>query len=220
MADETIYSSVDGMAGRTGTTSWSDTQTGTATTFTDTATHHSAGVYSRTISGRLGTTYYNNRSFFAFDCSSASGTVDEATVKIYCDNIGSTGILAGTILTGASSISTAVDTGDYGNVYSSGTTWFDNYSSVVSISTTAGYHSFVLNSDGISALQSAIGSGGTFTCALVSNISDHVGAAPSGGGDYTRIAVTYKEWVSTIRDPKLEINYAITDNATFFGANF
>ena len=221
MPDATIYSDVDGYAGRTSAVGWSDAQTGAGNAYNDIATSHSAAVYSRTLGGRGGTTYYNHRSFFAFDCSSASGTVDSATVKVYCDNVGSTGLYSALRLTGASSVSTALDTGDYLNVYSSGTTWFDDYSSLVSISTTAGYHSFVLNAEGISALQTAIGSG-TFTCALVSNVFDYGGATPSSGGSYTRISVAFKEYIDTSRDPKLEINYtaAVTENATFFGANF
>ena len=222
MPDDTIYSDVDGYAGRISTVSWSDAQRQAGNASTDTAATHSAAVYSRASGGRGGTTYYNNRSYFAFDCSSASGTVDTSTVKIYCDNIGSSGLFATLILTGASSVSTAIDNGDYLNIYSSGVTWFDDYSSPIAISTTAGYHSFVLNTEGISALQTAIDSGGTFTCALVSNLNDYNGVAPISGGSYTRIAVTFKEYTGTSRDPKIEIDYvaAVTDNATFFGANF
>ena len=221
MPDATIYSDVDGVVGRASTVGWSDALTGAGTISSDTGTSHSAGVYSRVSGGRGATNYYNNRSFFAFDCSSASGTVDSATVKVYCDNIGTIGPPASIRLTGASSVSTAIDNGDYGNVYSSGTTWFDDYSPFVTISTTAGYHSFVLNTEGISALQTAIGSG-TFTCALVSNAYDYIGSSPSSGGAYTRIAVSFKEYTETSRDPKLEIDYtaAVTVNATFFGSNF
>ena len=220
MPDATLYANVDGMVGRSGS-NWSDTLTGSGTINAGIATNSSVGIYSRVTGGRGGTTYLNYRSFFAFDCSSASGTVDSATLKVYCDNIGSVGPPSTLRLTGASSLSTAIDNGDYGNVYSSGTTWFDDYSSFVTISTTAGYHSFVLNSDGISALQTAIGSG-TFTCALVSNAFDYGGTTPSTGGTYTRITVYYSEYAGTSRDPKLEIDYttAVTNNAILFGTSF
>jgi hypothetical protein len=43
------------------------------------------------------------------------------------------------------------------------------------------------------------------------------------GGDYSRFQVTYTDYTGTSRDPKVDITYAtaaVTDNATFFGANF
>ena len=71
-------------------------------------------------------------------------------------------------------------------------------------------------------LHSAIDSGGTATVGLVSNYYDYSENTPISGGDYSKFQVYYTDNSGTSRDPVVEINYAtaVTDNATFFGANF
>ena len=222
MPDSTLAASTDGRVSLTSTSSWAGAE-GSATTAGNghsyTSTNSTIGVYARTITsgGRGGgTTYYCTRSFFAFDCSGESGTVDSATLKLYLDNYGTNGPPSAVVVVGADALDG--DVNDHGNIFSSGTTRHNAYSSSSIVTTTAQYISFSLNFDGITALNSAIGSG-TFTCALVSDIFDHLGTTPSS--TYARTQVYYTEDTSGSKDPLLEIDYAaIVRNSILFGTNF
>jgi len=203
--------------------SWNDAQ-GSATT--DGGLQHSGrpnytyGVYNGNFGSRGSNDYKCNRSYFVFDVSGESGTVDSATISIYLDNLGSTiNDSEKAILVEATALDDSV--ADHGNVFSSGTTWHNDISDVVSVSTTAGSHTFTMNSDGIALIQSKVGSG-SVTVGLVGWYNDYMENVPSGGGEYSRFSVTYREGLGTVSDPKMDITYtAVTaDNATFFGANF
>jgi len=202
--------------------SWNDAQ-GSATT--DGGLQHSGrpnytyGVYNGNFGSRGSNDYKCNRSYFVFDVSGESGTVDSATISIYLDNLGSTiNDSEKAILVEATALDDSV--ADHGNVFSSGTTWHNDISDVVSVSTTAGSHTFTMNSDGIALIQSKVGSG-SVTVGLVGWYNDYMENIPTGGGEYTRFSVTYREGLGTVSDPKMDITYtAVTDNATFFGANF
>ena len=202
--------------------SWDDAQ-GSATT--DGGAYHSSrpswdyGVYNGNFGSRGSNDYKCNRSYFVFDVSGESGTVDSATIRIYLDNLGtSSGNSAKAIIVEATALDDGVE--DHGNVFSSGTTWHNDISDIVGVSTTAGYHVFTMNSDGITLIQNAIGSG-SVTVGLVSWYHDYGEHTPTGGGDYTKFKVWYSNSLGTALDPKMDITYtAVADNATFFGANF
>ena len=202
--------------------SWNDAQ-GSATT--DGGAYHSSrpfwdyGVYNGNFGSRGSNDYKCNRSYFVFDLSSESGTVDSATISIYLDNLGtSSGNNARVILVQATTLDDGVE--DHGNVFSSGTTWQKDISNNTPISTTAQYVDFAMNSDGITLIQNAIGSG-SVTVGLVGYHNDYSENIPMGGGDYTKIKVWYSNYITTSFDPKMDITYAaVADNATFFGANF
>ena len=203
--------------------SWNDAQ-GSATT--DGGAYHSSrpswdyGVYNGNFGSRGSNDYKCNRSYFVFDVSGESGTVGSATISIYLDNLGSTiNDSEKAILVEATALDDSV--ADHGNVFSSGTTWHNDISDVVSVSTTAGSHTFTMNSDGITLIQNAVGSG-SVTVGLVGWYNDYNESIPSGGGEYTKIRVYYSNSFGTAYDPKMDITYAaaVTDNATFFGANF
>ena len=221
----TVYATTgDSYVVRTSTTSWNDAQ-GDATT-NGTAHHagrgnYSLGVYARTLGGRGGGTYLCYRSYFPFDLSGESGTIDSATISIYLDNLGSAGISSTARLVEATALDGGVE--DHGNVFSGDTTWHDDVSSAVLLSPAAGYNDFSLNSDGIALFQSAIDSSGRATVGLVSNYHDYLENTPPSGGNYTRFNVYYQNYVAPDRRPKVVITYEtaeVTDNATFFGANF
>ena len=203
--------------------SWNDAQ-GSATT--DGGAFHSGrrfwdyGVYNGNFGSRGSNDYKCNRSYFVFDVSGESGTVDSATISIYLDNLGtSSGNNARVILVQATTLDDGVE--DHGNVFSSGTTWQKDISNNTPISTTAQYVDFAMNSDGITLIQNAIGSG-SVTVGLVGYHNDYSENIPMGGGDYTKIKVWYSNNMGTVYDPKMDITYAAVtaDNATFFGANF
>ena len=203
--------------------SWNDAQ-GSATT--DGGAYHSSrpswdyGVYNGNFGSRGSNDYKCNRSYFVFDVSGESGTVDSATISIYMDNLGtSSGNSARAIMVEATALDDGVE--DHGNVFSSGTTWHDDISNNTPTSTTAQYVDFTMNSDGETLIQNAIGSG-SVTVGLVGWYNDYSENIPTGGGDYTKIKVWYSNYLGTSFDSKIDITYAVVsaDNATFFGANF
>ena len=203
--------------------SWDDAQ-GSANIFghiwNNSASQYLSGVYCRNAGSRGSDDYKCYRSYFVFGLGAESGTVDSATISIYMDNLGtSTGNSARAIIVQATTLDGGVE--DHGNVFSSGTTWHNDIANVNVISTTAGYHDFTVNSDGITLIQNAVGSG-SLTVGLVSSLHDYDEQIPLGGGDYSQFRVSYSNTLGTSLDPKMDITYAAVaaDNATFFGANF
>ena len=172
--------------------------------------------------GRGGNAYYCGRAYLPFDLSSESGTIASAYLSFYAsENTGSGssgGDFARVIAIQATALNDSND--DHGNCFSSGTTLGTILSAPAgtTVSSTAGWHSFVISIAGMTAMQSLIGSG-TFTVCLMAWYFDYHNNAPSLGGDATFIKVDYSEGSN---DPYLTINYsaAVTHNATFFGANF
>ena len=223
MADSTIYThGSDGYVNHRETTSWNDAQ-GSATTngdgYSNTVAYYNEGVFAR-VSGSRGSANYDcNRSYFIFDLSGESTEVDSATISIRMDNLGtSSGNSARAIMVEATALDGGVE--DHGNVFSSGTTWHNDISNPVVISTTVGYHVFTMNSDGITLINDTIDSGGVMTVGLVSWYHDFSDTAPYANGDYSQFQVSYSEFLGTSLDPKLDLTYEGVDNAIFFGANF
>ena len=188
-----------------------------ASIYSNTVTNDSFGVYNIFTGGRGGSTYYCRRSYFPFDLSGESGTIESAQINIYLDNLGTVGsnnddvtLVEATALAGTSA--------DYGNCFSSGTTLGTEITSPVTVSTSAGYHAFTINSDGISTIQDSIGSG-TFTVCLMGDLYDHTPSQPSLNSSYTKIHVYFSEDTSGSKDPYLSVTYK-TENSNFLGTNF
>ena len=232
MPDSTIYAETSGNADdgtlyNTSSSDWATARGDASTSGTILnvgSTTNSVGVYNRKTTGGRGggDTWFCYRSYFSFDVSGESGTVDSATIKLYLDNYGSLGVPSAVRLVEATAL--AGSTADFGNCFSSGSTLgTDMVGGMGAVSTTAQYHDFELSSDGITALNNAIGSG-QFQVCLMGSAFDYSDLDPGSGSTYTRIHVTYSEYGGTTRDPKIEIDYvgsvAVTHNATFFGSNF
>ena len=157
------------------------------------------------------TLWQYHRAFFTFDVSGESGTVDSCTFEVE-----STTNRGGRFVAIFHDAGTVLGNDDYNNVFTSGTT-MEDYSSSVTISST-GYHTFNLNSDGISALQSKIGSG-DFEIGLVAYV-DFLATRPLASVEET---ITFSDSLSSpIDKPRIEITYesGVTYNAPFLGANF
>ena len=210
----------DSYAQLSSSSSWAGAR-GTVTSSADfhssTSTSIDFAVYNIYSGGRGGNTFYCRRSYFPFDLSGESGTIVSATISLYLDNLGTVGLPEDAV-TLVEATALAGTSEDYGNCFSSGTTLGTEIVTKISTSTTAGYHDFTVNSDGITAMQSKIGSG-TFTICLMGNRFDHGNTAPSLGGGYTKIKCYYANYTGTSRDPKIDITYAV-DNSVFFGCNF
>ena len=177
------------------------------------------GIYNRASGGRGATSYFIFRSYFPFDLSGESGTATSVTFNLYSDNLGTVADEEASFLVVAAT-ALANDNTDYGNCFSSGTTLGATYS-LGQASTTEGYATAEFNSGGISAVNSAIGSG-TLTIGCL-GYYDFTNTTPTEGGDFARINVYYQNNTGTSKDPYLDITYgaaATTDNATFFGTNF
>ena len=197
------------------------TTTGTGSKFT--TPFYNFAVYNARAAGRGADTYYNARSFYEFDLSGESGTATSATFKSYMDHMGvGTHTEDEVIMVAATAL--AGSNADYGNVYSSGTTWGTAYSSNTAISSSGGVQTITLNAAAITAINSAIGSG-NFVCAMVGHYFDYLGNTPllaDSGNPYTKIRLDFSEAPAAFR-PILTTTTsvaAVTDNATFFGANF
>ena len=172
--------------------------------------------------GRGGNTYYCTRAYFPFNLSSESGTISSATLEVYLeenDSAGSDGgVFADIVAVQATALSGNND--DHGNCFSSGATLGTTLTDTIRASKTAGFHTFTFNSSGISAMQSLIGSG-TLTICIMNAKFDHGNISPVLNGDRSVIDVDFSQGSN---DAYLDITYgaaaAVTDNATFFGANF
>ena len=89
-------------------------------------------------------------------------------------------------------------------MFSSGTTLGTLFGSTT-ISTTQQYHTWTLNSDAISRINTLIGSGGIFTIGLM-GYYDYNNSAP--GSSELKIQVLYANTINTSSDPKLELTFS------------
>lgn len=183
------------------------------------ATNYNFGIFNRYTGGRGANTFYCIRTFFEFDLSGESGTASSVSFKPYVQNLGTDATNESTIYVVAAT-ALADGNADYGNVFSSGTTIGTLLGSGAS-TTTDGYLTINLNSAGLSAVNSAIGSGNiTIGCM---GYYDYNNSAPSLGDTGVKIKFTFSDNSGTSKDPYLDITYAtaaVTDNAVFFGCNF
>ena len=185
---------------------WANTR-GNATTSGDSEDNLSnaenTGVHNLEDVGRgTSNTRQIDRSFFAFDLSGESDTVASADLKIVTDNLGDTDTNSSTVFV-VSATDLSSNTGDYGNVFSSGQTLGTTFGSTT-ISTTEQYHTWTLNSDAISRINTLIGSGGIFTIGLM-GYYDYNNSGP--GSSELKIKVLYANQAGTSNDPKLELTF-------------
>ena len=206
----------------TDSSSWSNARgdvSSSAGAGTTSGSYYNFAVYNRYVGGRGGNNYYCSRVFLEFDLSGESGTASSVDLKIYSDNLGTDATNEKTVYA-VQATALADSNDDFGNIFSSGTTLGTLLGSA-EISTTLGYHSITLNTAGVSAVNSAIGSGSLIIGVM--GYYDYNNSTPSLGGNYGQQQVYFSDYTGTSRDPKLDITYAAAtaeDNATFFGTNF
>ena len=210
----------DSVIGTAGTSGWSSIRgdVNSSGIFSNTGSTSSNAILNQGLGGRGATAYYIYRSYFEFDLSGESGTATEVSLHLYADNLGTAADEEASIFI-VSATALADGASDYGNCFSSGTTLGTSLG-LAQASTTEGYCDADFYSAGISAVNSAIGSG-TLTIGCL-GWYDYNNTAPSLGGDYTQLKFTFTGYTGTSRDPYLDITYATaaTDNAVFFGTNF
>ena len=209
MAETVFSSAADGRHNSGQQSSWAKargTVSSTSSTFSTTVSNYQFAVYNVKGGSRGSVNYSCVRSYFEFDLSSLSGTATSVDFKVYSDNLGATSTNGSTAyLVEATAL--AGDANDFGNVFTSGTTLGASFGSFT-ISTTLGYHSLTLNSDGLTAVNNAIGSG-TVTVGLV-GYYDYNNSTPNTTSTtvYNKFHVYYSEYTGDSRTPKLEITYA------------
>ena len=165
----------------------------------NTAATFDEGVHNAKFFGRgTSNTWECNRSFFAFDLSGESSTVASAQFKVKSDNLGDTGTNQSTVFL-VSWNTLDGDTGDFEKPDP-----MTGYGSTT-ISTTEGYHTIDINSDGITAINNAVGSG-ILTTALI-GYYDKSGVDP-GTSNEVKIKIFYANSFGTSSDPKLELTFA------------
>jgi|LULN01.1.fsa_nt_gb hypothetical protein len=225
----TIYANYDGYVGRINQSNWANARNsgvGTASSATSTAHTQSVSAYSQASRGG-GTTTSIQRSFFVFDTSGISSTVDSATLKIMGANNTSGDLIVLKATSAISSLSTAdfnsIDGWAYnttdgsgggdqsGNVtaYSSEVSTWNKYPSA--------YNEITLNAQAKSDMEN----NDDLYIALVNYDYDlldiDIGTGSAKNGLY------FENYTGTSRDPYIDYEVAeatITHNATFFGSNF
>ena len=227
----TLYQSNtnDGYAGSYFTRSWDDTRKLATADFANNTTSQASNLTQR-FSGRGAIVTQIDRMFFEFDTSGISIAPTAGNLKIY----GAYTRTDSNVILVRSTQSGAVVAADIDEIYNASTELAASdgasggtlegisglkYSSVVSSWTTSGYNDFPLTADALSDMASL----DAFACCIMNYDYDFLDIAPSlptivGAG------VTMSDYTSTSRDPYIDYTpgtaAAVTDNATFFGANF
>ena len=223
-----IYSSTnDGECRRYATESWSTCRSSNVSnTAHSTSTAHFGNV--QHFSGRGATVTGIPRIFFDFDTSGISVAPSSATLKLYGYSGGTSDVI---IIRSTQSASLA--TSDYEEIYNASTELGNSdgsgagslnsisglkYSAEISIWSTSGYNSITLNSDALSDMASL----SNFKCCLMNYDYDFLDVAPSLGTNI-RAGIYSSNYTGTSRDPYIDYTAGVatvTQNATFFGANF
>ena len=227
----TLYQSNtnDGRASNYAILSWVDTRIMT-TSGQSSSTNTVEMNLTQRFSGRGAIVTGITRIFFEFDTSGISVAPTAGNLKIY----GAYSRTDSDVILVRSTQSGAVVAADFDALYNASTELAASdganggtldgisglkYSSVVSSWTTSGYNDFPLTADALSDMASL----DAFACCIMNYDYDFLDIAPSlptivGAG------VTMSDYTSTSRDPYIDYTpgtaAAVTDNATFFGANF
>jgi len=144
------------------------------------------------------------RAYFPFDLSGESGTVTAATLSIGLQNTGHHSTVYAVEATAL-----AGGVADFGNVFSSGTTLGTLFTSGTAGGSAAFDTNLTINSDGITAINNAIGSG-TLTIGLMGH-NDYQNITPSndGSSNYSEVTIFMSErgGTATGNDPTLILTF-------------
>jgi|TARA_Y100000034_G_C6721145_1_gene319044 hypothetical protein len=212
-----LYSgTTDGYVYKYTTDTWTNNRDA-ATGSQASSTTHFYGRCIRTFhtSGRGGDTYFVGRAFFAFNTSGITSVPSIARLKIHGYSYTSADVIAvkATKPDGATGIAVA----DFDAItgFTAGASMSGNvtdYSAEISSWTTSTYNNLELNEDARSDMASL----DVFAVCLVEYDHDYLNIAPSEADIVS--GVWFADEEGTSKDPYLF--YKLTDNATFFGANF
>ena len=172
-----------------------------------------------------GYNYSISRTYFTFDTSGITTTVSEADLKIYGQSFNVADFFVvksehnDTLVVGDIDAITGWDASDTADGSGAGDqeSRVTKYSGEITSFNTSAYNTISLN--GQARLD--IENDDSFKICLIESVHDLRDIVPTG---YTnRTGVTFMEYTGTSRDPYLDYTaatVAVTENATFFGANF
>ena len=220
-----IYATNDGRAIHNSSSNWEDARGG-ATANSVWTNNTSNAIRTSKTSGRGGSNWSVSRTFMQFDTSGISVTPSEATLKIY--GLTST---ASDVIVVKSDYSSSLATSDFNNITNGATplgntdgsgagtfasTSVVEYSAEIATWTTSGYNDIELNSDALSDMSSL----DDFKICIMSYDYDYLDVEPSGLID---TGMYFSSNSGTSKDPYIDYTAGtatVTQNATFFGANF
>ena len=165
-----------------------------------TSTNSSFALYTTYTAGRGSALFYNRRVAHKFDLSGESGTVTAASFFWYCDLAQSTQGTDARIVHNTG-FSTGGNSSDYNNLDFS-----EPHSNAVTLSTTLGYQEFALNSDALTRINSAVGSG-DYDLMVVEEDHDFQDTTPTLN-QYFRVIAYFEPYSGTSRDPKLVLTFS------------
>ena len=204
---------------------WATTRNYTsATAVTKTNSFLSNAIASVKQAARGGAyTYYISRTCFTFDTSGITSSVSSADLKIYGAYVSDADFFVvksahnDTLVAADIDAITGWDASDTADGSGAGDqeSRVTKYSTEVTSFNSSAYNTIELNAQA----RSDIESDASFKVCLIESVHDLRDIAPTG---FNRTGVSFMEYTGTSRDPYLEytVAVAVTDNATFFGANF
>ena len=184
-----------------------------------TGSSSSVGVATYKATARGSATWYIFRSFFYFDTSGITGTVDSATLRIY----GRSYTTGDVIAVKSNSDITNLSTADFDAIEGWNSSGVDNESNVTKYSSeistwSSGYNDITLTSDALTDMEND----NTLYVCLMNYDYDLKNVDPNTATD-TKNGLYYINYTGTSRDPYIDYTLATvtpTDNAIFFGTNF
>ena len=215
----TIYSDAsDGFIYTVSTSNWATVRDATTGTADDNDTRRNFAVRARKVSGGRGTQWQVWRTFMYFNTTGVTDTLASATINIRGYQYGTADLWVVKSTQG-----TALDNTDFDAItgWSSGA---DNSSNVtkycdseVTTWSTSGYNSITLNAAALSDIVSL----NEFCICLIEADYDLPNNEPIPNVDVYS-GVYFSDYTGTSFDPYIHytVATAVTDNATFFGANF
>ena len=226
----TVYSNLgDGYVARFQQSSWSNARNNTTGTHTSsTGPGHYTGVSAYTSASRGGGTFWNlYRSFFSFDTSGITDSVDSgAILKVYGFSTTSGDLIAVKATSDISSLGTADfdsivgwDNTTDGSGGGSNDGNVTKYSAEITSWSNSGYNDIALNAQARTDMQND----DTLYIALINHDFDLLDIDPNGLAAQKN-GLYYQNYTGTSRDPYIDYattaTAAVTHNATFFGSNF
>ena len=226
----TVYAnSSDGYVARFNQSSWSNARNNTTgTAVSSTITRHSSGVSAYTSAARGGgSVHHILRSFFSFNTSGITDSVDDgAVLKIY----GYFNTLGDVIAVKATSDIASLGTADFDSIVGWDNTTdgsgggsndgnVTKYSAEISTWSSSGYNDITLTAQARADMQNDP----ALYIALINHDFDLLDVDPIGSYAVQRTGIYYQNYTNTDRDPYIDYDTtaaAVTHNATFFGANF
>ena len=210
----TVYANAaDGYIDSGGQSSHANARGASSGTASTSLTSSSEAVRYYKSSGRGATTYFVRRTFLWFDTSGITGTLSEATLKVY-PSINACDIIAVKSDAFGGDGSSALANADFNNV---------DFSTAYSAEIPSGdlgagaYRDIALNSTALADMKN----NDEIIISLINYHQDHLNIEPLVDVNI-KFGMYYADFGGTSRDPYIDYTVAATvvENATFFGANF